>query len=101
MSACRHMAADLIEMKLHGLGVDMRQGERRTGTARRADGAEEVGALIALVGRLAGTGAPSGPLTDDAVLLPDPRFVLEPDLDRRSLGQIGQMGAQRAREVFL
>jgi hypothetical protein len=40
-------------------------------------------------------------LPHEAVLLPDPGFVLEPDLDWRPLGQIGQMRAQRAREVFL
>jgi hypothetical protein len=95
------MAADFIEVKLHGLGVDMRQGERRTHSTRRADGAEEVGALIALVGRLPGARAPSGPLPDLPILLPDTSFVLEPDLDRRSLRQIGQMSAQRTREVFL
>ena len=95
------MAADLVEMELHGLGVCEGQRQPCSYATRRADGAEQVGALIALVGRLAGTGAPSGPLTDDAVLLPDTRFVLEPDLDRLALGQVGEVRAQRAREVFL
>jgi hypothetical protein len=40
-------------------------------------------------------------LPHETVLLPDPGFVLEPDLDWRPLRQIGQMRAQRAREVFL
>jgi hypothetical protein len=35
------------------------------------------------------------------VLLTDPGFILEPNLDWRSLRQLGQMRAQRAREVFL
>ena len=43
-----------VEMKLHGLCVDVRQGKRRARAPRRADGAEQVGALVALVGRLAG-----------------------------------------------
>ena len=88
-------------MELHGLGVGEGQGERRADAARRADGAEQVGALVALVGRLARPRAAPGPLPDEAVLLADPGLVLEPDLDRRALGQVGEMRLQRAREVFL
>ena len=95
------MAADFIEMKLHGLGIGKRQRQRRPGSPRRADGAEQVGALVALVGGLSWPRATPRPLADDAVLLADAGFVLEPDLDRCSLGQIGQMRAQRAGEVFL
>jgi hypothetical protein len=95
------MAADFIEMKLHGLGIGKRQRQRRPGSPRRADGAEQVGALVALVGGLAGARPPPGPLPHNAVLLADAGLVLEPDLDRCSLGQIGQMRAQRAGEVFL
>jgi len=88
-------------VELHGLCVGKRQCEGCAGSARRADGAEQIGALVALVGRLSGPRAASGPLPHETVLLPDPGFVLEPDLDWRPLGQIGQMRAQRAREVFL
>ncbi len=95
------MAADLVEVKLHGFGVGERQRECGSRAARRADGAEEVGALIALIGRLPGPSSASGPLPDDTVLLADAGFVLEPDFDRRSLRQVGKMGAQCAREVFL
>jgi hypothetical protein len=78
-------------------------GSARAAPVPRAgqDGAEQIGALVALVGRLSGPRAASGPLPHEAVLLPDPGFVLEPDLDWRPLGQSGQMRAQRAREVFL
>ncbi len=94
------MAADLVEMKLHGLRVG--EGQRQPGcyATRRADGAEQIGALVALVGRLTGPRAAPGPLPHDAILLADAGFVLEPDLDRLTFGQVGQMGAQRAREVF-
>ena len=95
------VAADLVEMKLHGFGVGMRKRERRPGATGRADGAEQIGAGVALIGRLAGSCATSCPLADDAVLLADPGFVLPPDLDRLSFRQVGQMRLQRAREVFL
>src|SRR5215207_4406110 len=40
-------------MELHGLGVGIRHRERRAGAARRADGAEQVGAFVPLIGGLA------------------------------------------------
>jgi hypothetical protein len=88
-------------MELHGLGVGEGERERGSGAARRADGAEQIGALVALVGRLPGPRATPGPLPDNAVLLADAGLVLEPDLEGRLLRQIGQVGTQRAREVFL
>ena len=93
--------ADLVEMGLHGLGVGEGHGEGRADTARRADGAEQVGAIVALVGRLARAGAAPGPLPDEPVLLSDPGLVLEPDLDRFALWDVGEMRLQRRRKVFL
>ena len=72
-------------MGLHGLGVGEGQGEGRADAARWADGAEQIGALVALVGRLPRPRAAPGPLPDEAVLLADPGLVLEPDLDLRRL----------------
>jgi len=95
------MATDLVEVKLHGFGVGEGQRECCTGSARRADGAEEVGTLVALVGRLAGPRATTCPLPHEAVLLPDAGFILEPYLDRLCLRQASEMGAQRVRKVFL
>ena len=101
MGAPFDMAADLVEMKLHGLGV--REGQRQScpNATRRADGTEQIGTLVSLVGRLSWTRAAPCPLPHDAILLADPGFVLKPYLDRRDFGQIGQVRAQRAREVFL
>jgi len=95
------VAADLVEMELHGVGVGQRQGERGAFCVSWADGAEEIGAFVALVGWLARPRTASGPLSDEAVLLADARLVLEPDFDRCARRQIGKMGAQRTREVFL
>ena len=50
----------------------------------RRNGAEDVGVGIALVLRLARAGSLLRPLVDEAVLLPDPHLVLDPDLDRRA-----------------
>jgi len=95
------VAADLVEMELHGVGVGQRQSERRAFCVSRTDGAEEVGAFIALVGRLTRPRTAAGPLPDETVLLADARLVLEPDFNPSIGWQTVQMGAQRAREVFL
>ena len=94
-------AGDLLEVELHGVRVGERQRQRGSRTARRTDRAEQVGALVALVGRLAGPGAASRPLPHEAILLADPGLVLEPDLDPLSLGDAVQMGTQRDGKVFL
>jgi len=101
MGVLCHKAADLVEMKLHGFGVGIGQCERRAGTTRRADCAEQVGVFVALVGGLSGTGSASGPLPDLTVLLAYAGFILKPNLYRRAGGQVGQMRAQRPWEVFL
>jgi hypothetical protein len=43
------VAGYLVEMKLHGFGVGLRQGECRACSARWTDGTEEVAVFIALV----------------------------------------------------
>jgi hypothetical protein len=62
VGASGDMAADLVEVKLHGLGVGKRQRQPRSYATRWADGAEQIGALVALVGRLTGPRAAPGPL---------------------------------------
>ena len=95
------MTFGIIEVELHGFGIGLRQRERGAGAARRTDGAEQIGIFVALVGRLSRSRPTSGPLPDDAILLADPGFILEPDFDRGPLGHVRQMHTQRAREVFL
>src|SRR5215203_6338095 len=69
-------ARDLDEVELHRLAVGVGHGERRAGAARRADGAEQVGAFVALIGGLAWARAAPRPLPHEAVLLADAGFVL-------------------------
>lgn len=45
------VAGDLDEMQVHGVGIGMRQDEGGTDVAVGADGAEEIGPLVALVAR--------------------------------------------------
>jgi hypothetical protein len=70
------VAGDFVEMELHRLGVGEGQRERRPDASGGTNGAEEIGALIALIGRLAGPRSSLGPLPHQAVLLADARFVL-------------------------
>jgi hypothetical protein len=88
-------------MHLHGLGVGIGQGQSRAFAARRADGAKEIEVFITLVGGLARPCSPPSPLANLSVLLANARFVLEPNLDRFALWDMGQMRVQRGREVFL
>ena len=101
MGALRDIARDFVEVKLHHVGVGMRQRERSPDAAGGADGAEQISVVIALVGRLARSRSALGPLPNLPVLLADPGLVLYPYLDGRRLRQSFEMGLQRAREVFL
>jgi hypothetical protein len=88
-------------MKLHHVGVGIGQREGRSDPAGWADRAEQIGVVIALIGRLARPRSAPGPLSDLAVFLADAGLVLKPDFDGRRLRQSFEMSLQRAREVFL
>jgi hypothetical protein len=92
---------DLVEVELRRLRVGVGQRECRAGAASGADGAEQIGTLVALVGRLGWPRSASGPLPDAPILLADASLVLEPDLDGLARREACQMGAQCGREVFL
>ena len=101
MRVLGNVPGNLVEMQLHCSGICEGQRQCRSCAPGRADGAEQVGAFIALVGGLDGSCATPGPLTDEAVLLADTGFVLEPDLDLFPARHAGKVGRERAREVFL
>src|SRR3954469_16742230 len=100
VGAAPDAARDLDEVELHRLAVGVGHGERRAGAARRADGTEQVGAFVALIGGLAWARGAPRPLPHEAVLLADAGFVLEPDLDRLALRQAGAVSVQRRGEVL-
>src|ERR1700719_3841088 len=64
-SACADGAADRLEMRLHGLGVSLRHDEGNAGVAARADGAEYIAVLVALIFGLAWARSFPGPLMCD------------------------------------
>ena len=96
MRAGVHRGADLVQMRLHGGRVAPGHDEAGAFAFRRADGAENVSPLRALILRRTGPGSTPRPAAGYLVLLPDPGFVLEPDFyfdicpnlvpDRRQLG---------------
>ena len=88
-------------MKLHHVSVRVGQRQSRSDAASGTDRAEQIGAVVALIGGLSGSRSTPGPLADEAVLLADPGFILEPDFHGRRLRQSLEMGLQRMREVFL
>lgn len=93
--------ADLVEVKLHRLGIGERQGQRRAGAPGGTDGAEQIGRVVALIGGQARPCAFPGPDPGLPVLLTDPGLVLEPDFDGLVFGDVAQMRGERGGEVFL
>jgi hypothetical protein len=63
-------AADLVAVELHGLCVGKPQCEGCAGSARRADGAEQIGALVALSeSQINPSGNPKSQLSKPLVLI--------------------------------
>lgn len=93
--------ADLVKVKLHGMGIGEWQGECRARAAGRANGAEQVGRLVALIGRQPWAGAFSGPNPRASVLLADTGLILEPNFDTFGPGSSAQVRGERVGEVFL
>ena len=101
MRAGHDGAGDLVEMLLHRLGVGGGHRQGGAGVAGGTDRAEQIGALVALIGRLARAASLARPLVDETVFLTDPHLILEPQLDRgtgrQRLHDLGYL----AGEVFL
>ena len=73
------------QMDRHGFGVAEGQHQPRALAVLRTDRAEDIGRFGRLVFGCRGPRPASGPAPRDLVLLPDPRFVLEPYLYRHAL----------------
>ena len=93
--------ADLVEMQLHGFGIGARQDEGGTFATLRADGTEQIGVVIALVGGQPRPSSLPRPDASLAVLLANSRFILEPYLDGCALWQVRYVGCEGIGEVFL
>ena len=98
--AGRHGTADLYEVFAHGRRVGIRHDDGGAGVTAWADGAEQIGVFITLIFWLARTRALLGPLVDERVLLPDPHFILEPHLDRRSQCKLAHGLQHAGRKAF-
>jgi len=99
--AGRDVTGDLVEMLLHRLGIGRRHRQGGAEVAGGTDRAEQIRALVALVGRLARAGSLARPLVDEAVLLADPHLILEPQLDPGAERQRLHNLRHLAGEIFL
>ncbi len=82
MSLGRNVFADLVEMQLHRFGIGPWQDECRSSAAFGTNRAKQIGVFIPLIGRQSWAGPLLRPDAHLAVLLANPRFVLEPYLYR-------------------
>lgn len=101
MCASCDRAANLAEVTLHGMSIGGGHHDRSAGTACGADGPKQIGALITLIGGLARSCAFSGPNPRPGILLPEPHFVLKPELDWRAFGDVLERFFQFEIEIFL
>ena len=98
MGALGDVARDFVEVELHHVSVGVGQHEGRPDAAGRADRAEQIGVVVALVGGLPWPRSAPGPLPNLAVFLADAGLVFKPDFNRRRLGQAAaDRGICRAR----
>jgi hypothetical protein len=95
MGARSDVARDFIEVKLYHVGVGVGQHEGRPDAAGRADRAEQIGAVVALVGGLPWPRSAPGPLPNLAVLLADAALI--PSLSKRTSSNQISTGAVSGR----
>lgn len=101
MGARRHGFADFLQVRIHGLRIDVGHDQSRAYVARWTDGSKNIGVCMPLVATLAWARSFSRPDARQSSLLPDAGFILEPDLDDFSFGSLGKNFGYPAREVFL
>jgi hypothetical protein len=82
-------------VKLYHVGVGVGQHEGRPDAAGRADRAEQIGAVVALVGGLPWPRSAPGPLPNLAVLLADAALI--PSLSKRTSSNQISTGAVSGR----
>lgn len=99
MGARRHLGGHCLYVALHGVGIAAGQDE--AGAALRADCAEEIDRLGALILCRAPPRPPFRPASGALVFLANPRFILPPQLDGGAGQELGADRFQRGRELFL
>src|SRR6516165_9740911 len=90
-------------MMLHGDDISTGKNEGSTGIACWTYRSEQVGVCVPLILGLARARSLRSPLIDQAVLLTDPHFILEPDLDPGARRYVlsGDCLRHPCRKVFL
>ena len=101
MSMGWNSRGDFGQMQVHGVKVDFRQNQSDTLIARRTNRAEDIGIVVTLVAFQARARAAFGPDARQPAFLPDPGFVLEPELEAFAAGVCGEDFRHVSREVFL
>src|SRR5271155_3685511 len=94
-------ATDLGQVQAHQLGVDGRQHEGCSRASCRADGAEQVNPMMALIARRRWSRAAARPQPGQRPLLTDPGFILKPDFQRLTPSGNRKPFARPLGEVFL
>ena len=95
------VTTDLDQMQVHRLGIGFRQDKGGADAAGWADGAKNVGPVVALIARCGRPRPLFAPDVGQAALLADARFILPPEFDWFATG-FGRNGIRDQRgEVFL
>ena len=81
MGLAGDLAADLHQVHLHGLGIGVWHEEGGTLAPCRANSAEYVGILIALISGLPWSCTASRPQVRPTILLANTSLILPPDFD--------------------
>lgn len=101
VGAGRHFGRNLSQQQIHGFTVGKGKDEGGAGVTRRTDCPEDIGGLEARVAAASGALAALPPDTGQAAFLPDPRFILKPDLNPAGFGVLVFDGCEDFLEVFL
>ena len=101
MGTGRHVESDLFQMHAHRLAVAAGHDDAGSLALGRTDRAEDPRRGSPLIARSRRARAASGPAPSELGLLPDPGFVLPPQLYGRSFGEAFADLRQTGGEAFL
>ncbi len=97
----RHVEGDLFEMHAHRLAVAAGHDDACSLALGRTDRTKDPGRRTPLITRSRGARAALGPTPGELGLLPDPGFILPPQLYGRSFGEAFADLRQTGGEAFL